>query len=213
MALPPSPCDGTERTEAAERILQAAKRLFAERGYDGVSIRDIAAAAAVSKANVFHHFSNKWELYSAVMENSSGSVRALLDRLPEDGAATADTLRQFAAGHLRCLFGEADATRLFIRQLLDTREAEDRQLAENLVERNFQQAVQRLRELQERGEVRADADPAQLALLLGGVNVAAFELQNVLRRIGAGNLLDDPEAFAQGTVRLLIEGILPRQPN
>lgn len=213
MSATPAPGDGPERTEAAERILLTAKRLFAERGYDGVSIRDIAAEAEVSKANVFHHFSSKWELYRAVMEDSSGAFQALLARLPEHDAATAELLQQFAAGHMRCLFGDADAGRLFIRQLLDKHEGEGRQLAENLVEENFRQALQRLRQMQQQGRLRADADPAQIALLLGGVNVAAFELQHVLRRSGAGELLDDPEAFAAGIVRLLTQGILPRNDH
>ena len=40
-------------------ILEAAERLFAQQGYDGVSMRTIAREAGVSKANIYHHFDSK----------------------------------------------------------------------------------------------------------------------------------------------------------
>jgi TetR/AcrR family transcriptional regulator len=60
-------------TEAAQRILAVAERLFGERGFNGVSISHIADAAGVSKANVFHHYSSKLSLYEAVLQR--GSIR------------------------------------------------------------------------------------------------------------------------------------------
>ncbi|HBE91853.1 MAG TPA: TetR/AcrR family transcriptional regulator, partial [Gammaproteobacteria bacterium] len=44
-------------------ILDAATRLFAERGFDGVSMRQVSEAAGVSKANIYHHFESKEALY------------------------------------------------------------------------------------------------------------------------------------------------------
>ena len=58
------------RPDAIERILEAAESLFSERGFDAVSMSDIAAAAGVCKANVFHHFTSKNELYIAVLRNA-----------------------------------------------------------------------------------------------------------------------------------------------
>jgi TetR/AcrR family transcriptional regulator len=51
-----------------EAILDAARTGFAERGYDGASIGDIARAVGIAKASVLHHFPNKEELYTAVFE-------------------------------------------------------------------------------------------------------------------------------------------------
>ena len=53
--------------EARERLLEAAARLFAERGFDGVTIRQIAAAAGVGHAGVNYHFRSKSELYGEVL--------------------------------------------------------------------------------------------------------------------------------------------------
>ncbi len=51
---------------AKERILDAAEHLFARHGFDGVSVRDITAAAGVDVALVSYHFGGKRELFAAV---------------------------------------------------------------------------------------------------------------------------------------------------
>ena len=51
-----------------ERILDAAERLFAQRGFYGVSLRDITQAAGVDVALVSYHFGGKRELFTAVFE-------------------------------------------------------------------------------------------------------------------------------------------------
>ncbi|MEA2964282.1 MAG: TetR/AcrR family transcriptional regulator, regulator of cefoperazone and chloramphenicol, partial [Alphaproteobacteria bacterium] len=53
--------DGTR-----ERILRTAERLFAERGFSGVSVRELAAAAQVNIASIGYHFDNKEGLLSEV---------------------------------------------------------------------------------------------------------------------------------------------------
>lgn len=51
-----------------ERILAAAERLFAVKGYDGTSIRDVAAAAGLRIANISYHFGPKEKLFETVIE-------------------------------------------------------------------------------------------------------------------------------------------------
>jgi AcrR family transcriptional regulator len=58
---------GTTRGGAVERILSTAAALFAQFGYNGVSTREIAAAAEVSEVTIYRHFPRKRDLYLAVM--------------------------------------------------------------------------------------------------------------------------------------------------
>ncbi|HEV8017641.1 MAG TPA: TetR family transcriptional regulator [Steroidobacteraceae bacterium] len=58
----------TAARPAKERILDAAERLFAQRGFHGVSLRDIAQAARVDVALSSYHFGGKRELFTAVFE-------------------------------------------------------------------------------------------------------------------------------------------------
>src|ERR1700746_4114937 len=55
--------DGTR-----ERILDAAERVFAYKGYDGTTLRDVAAEADVQLANIAHHFGPKESLFEKVIE-------------------------------------------------------------------------------------------------------------------------------------------------
>ncbi|MCX8072550.1 MAG: TetR/AcrR family transcriptional regulator [Candidatus Binatia bacterium] len=55
---------------AREKILAAAARLFAERGYESTSLAQVARAAKVSKALIFWHFDNKRQLYLSALQKN-----------------------------------------------------------------------------------------------------------------------------------------------
>lgn len=87
-----------EAGDSAERILQIlseSARLFATNGYDGTSMRDIAEACGISKSLLYHHFTDKDEIFARI---ALGSTRELyqfvFDRLPE-GATPTERLRAF----------------------------------------------------------------------------------------------------------------------
>ncbi len=68
-------------------ILLAAEKLFAQRGYHGVSIRDIATEAGVPLALVGYHFGAKHELYHAIFESWQPMIQSRLQSLHEAVAA------------------------------------------------------------------------------------------------------------------------------
>lgn len=57
------------------RLMQAAERLIAERGIDGVSVRDITAAADTNSASIHYHFQSKEGLIYALMEDRAARMR------------------------------------------------------------------------------------------------------------------------------------------
>jgi AcrR family transcriptional regulator len=73
----------TARAQQAERTRQAvltvARRLFAEHGFDGTSLRLIADTAGVSKANVYYYFRTKNAILAALLDDSVTRLGALLD--------------------------------------------------------------------------------------------------------------------------------------
>ena len=62
-------------TEGRERIIRAAFGLFAERGYYGVSISDVAESAGLVKSSIYHHFESKEALYVAVLSETCDALR------------------------------------------------------------------------------------------------------------------------------------------
>ena len=87
--------EGTESTERMLQILSESARLFATNGYDGTSMRDIAEACGISKSLLYHHFTDKDEIFARI---ALGSTRELyhfvLDRLP-DGVSPSHRIRAF----------------------------------------------------------------------------------------------------------------------
>ena len=90
-----APEDDGAVSEKVQFILDTGTTLFAQKGYDATSMRDIATAAGVSKALLYHHFASKEDIYARIAfsatRNLNDFVRA---RIPEDGPA-AEKLRAF----------------------------------------------------------------------------------------------------------------------
>jgi AcrR family transcriptional regulator len=90
-----------------ERILDAAEHLFAERGFDGASIRDVTTEAGVNLAAVHYHFGSKEDLLRAVLERvvvptNAERMRMMREAHAQPGGPTvADLLRAFILPELR----------------------------------------------------------------------------------------------------------------
>jgi AcrR family transcriptional regulator len=68
-----------ESPSTRELILDAGERLFADRGFTGVSMREIAAEAGLrNQASLYHHFRDKRALYEAVLGRGVGTIIALV---------------------------------------------------------------------------------------------------------------------------------------
>ncbi|MBW6400678.1 TetR/AcrR family transcriptional regulator [Roseomonas sp. HJA6] len=87
-----------EAIEPADRMLQIlthSARLFATKGFDGTSMRDIAEACGISKSLLYHHFTDKDEIYARIALGSTQRLCEFVqDRLPE-GASPPDRVRAF----------------------------------------------------------------------------------------------------------------------
>jgi AcrR family transcriptional regulator len=86
------PIGRRERKKAATRqkIADAALRLFRERGFDAVGIRDVAAEADVAVTTVFSHFASKEALvFDQDRDFEQGLVRAVSERAPQEGLVSA----------------------------------------------------------------------------------------------------------------------------
>lgn len=94
MVLFKLPDKDTEVTNVSkrDRILDAAEALFAERGFDGVTLRQIASSAGVDVALANYHFGKKLELFNAVFERRAALLnQSRLDALRKVQAEQADS--------------------------------------------------------------------------------------------------------------------------
>lgn len=195
------------RTEAARRILGAARKLFTERGFDGVSIRDIAARADVSKANVFHHFSNKARLYEAVLEDSRLTFDELLVDLADSSRRLDERLERFVLDDLRTMLRDPSSVNLFLRQMLNPPGNPQRLRAEETIGDGMTKLLETLQDaLHEDGH--EDRETALvLALTLLGAAFMHFQLRDVLPRLDPHGEGRDPDRYCASLIDLLRPGL------
>jgi AcrR family transcriptional regulator len=98
-----------------EQMLLAAHGLFAERGYAGVTMEEIAAAIGVTKPLLYNYFGNKERLYTACMERAGDSLTATV---ADAVAATASPGDALGAG-VRAFFSFLDSDRAAWAVLFD----------------------------------------------------------------------------------------------
>jgi len=84
------PSSEVDRPDRRREILVNAERLFAEFGYNGVSIRDIASAANVPIALVGYYFGRKEELFTTIFEHRLGYIEERIARLKAINLNTPD---------------------------------------------------------------------------------------------------------------------------
>lgn len=97
-----------ERGDARERLLAAAAHLFAERGYRGASVDEVAAEAGFSKGAVYWHFGSKEELLHALIEDRlAGRVEAMLARIT-DAPPEVDAGHEVGDRYMALLAGDAE---------------------------------------------------------------------------------------------------------
>ena len=90
----------TQKEATRNRVIEAAKELYDTQGYQGTTIREIAAHAGVSVGSVFTTFASKYEVLSQVMADRLDGLYAELDRvMPHLRGATVDRLRTMFAIH------------------------------------------------------------------------------------------------------------------
>ena len=86
-------------TETRARLLKAAERLFADRGFKKVTVRDICRAARANVAAVNYHFGDKLGLYREVMQSAIDGMRGTNDTAREAGVGQPpdEQLRRYIA--------------------------------------------------------------------------------------------------------------------
>lgn len=101
------PNEAVERPDRKQAILLAAERLFAQHGYHGVSIRQIADEAGVPLALVGYYYGQKQELFHAIFEHWSHTIHERLELLaqartqPRDGKSLERVVRAFVEPVMR----------------------------------------------------------------------------------------------------------------
>ena len=202
--------DSQEAPEGARRIAEVAAHLFARDGFNGVSMAALAREAGVSKAAIFHHFPSKEDLYFHVLKQACGELKAFLRDHVANHQDPKEAFEDFARFHMENLRRNPDVARLVMRELLEGDQDRLRALVEEVFGEVFQHLVALLREAQRAGRLAASHDPALVAGSLLNIQLFFAQTQAHWHHLPEVDFAGSPEAFNEGLLRLLEEGLLPR---
>ena len=183
-------------TTRRDELTREAARLFAERGFHGTSMGDLADALGVQKGSLYSLTGSKQALLLETMRGGARAFHAALDAVPQDAPAV-QRVRFALRGHLRVVAEQLDVATVFTREW---RYLEGESREEIVAERRRYEERWRalFREGVESGDLRTDLDAAAATLLVLSAANWAYTWLEPER---------DTDALADRFTAILVDGV------
>lgn len=170
--------DRTQRAERAraarrEELLDAARRVFSERGFKGTTIADIAEEAHVALGTIYLYFTSKEDVFAALSERFGAMIVRAIRDVPPEGRGLEDTVRRRIDNVFRMCAGNRDLVRLVVLntdpgsaaalRMRASREGRDRPI------------IEEVRAAVEAGAIRSGDADIMARLIQGLVSIAVYQ--------------------------------------
>ena len=196
--------------ERRASIVEAACRLFAEKGFRGVTTRELAASIGVTEPVLYEHFRTKRELYSAIIEDKASEGMQALEKTRARFADSADDYAFFtelADSILDWYTQDPAFVRLLLFSSLEGHELKD--LFHDRIRDCFEAVIAYIASRIEAGAVRP-VDPAVAARAFFGM-IAHYAMTSVV--FGYNRLPGSPREVLHQMVRIFINGLCKQDGN
>lgn len=200
-----------------QSILHAARKLFAERGLEATTVKEIGAAARLNPALIYYYFPGKEALYRAVLQEIGDALAATGGTALGQAASPPEAIRALVTAQAGFLMANPAAPKLIMRELLDhdARHAEGviLQLASGI----FSRLCAAIEAGQRTGEFRSDVEPR-----LAAISTIAQVVYFVVARpavgifLGHGDRAVPDEAtlrFARHAGDFAVGAVMSREPG
>lgn len=201
---PPKARPADAGTHAA--ILAAARRVFARRGVDGTSVREVADAAGVNNAMIYYHFHDKTGLYRAVLADSFITLDRIWEHPIFSGNARARLkIEKYIEEFIRFEHGNEDLRRILSIEFA-TCGRNCKWLADTFFSHGYEKLSTILTQGMRSGELKK-IDPAVALSCLIGMIVHSFIMQPVAELITGKNLDLSIKRFGKFATGLFFDGL------
>ncbi len=162
----------TDRSvDKRRRIVDSAIKVFAEKGYHGTRISDIARDAEIAYGLVYHYFRNKEEILDTIFRERWGGFVDAVQAIADDDRDVEGKLLAIAAVTLTAYRRRPEWVKILVFEIQRTQRFADPDRVK-LVGQLFGLIARVLREGQERGELRKDLDPTLACyIFVGGLDI------------------------------------------
>jgi TetR/AcrR family transcriptional regulator len=192
------PAKGNSKTEILERAIP----LFAEAGFNGVSMRAIAREVSLNAATIYHHFHDKQTLYIAAMAHAFARRSEILSAALASDASPEKRLKKFTGALCQLIYSDPDFGKLIQREILAGDETRLRLLAEQIFQGFFTSLLDLCR------EIGSGYDPNMLAVSVIGLVVYHYQVLPLRRHLeGSKPEHNEPRVVAEHVIHLLLQGI------
>jgi AcrR family transcriptional regulator len=189
------------------QILDAATEVFARKGYNRATIRNVAQAAGIADGTIYNYFANKADLLMGLLDRLNDTERRPEDLALASQAPMADYFRTYLRQRVEVLWANADLFRAVLPELLATPQLGQRYYDE-VIEPTMTLAEAAMGGLVASGNLRDLDLPLSMRIVAGSV-LGVMMLQLLGDETLATRWQEIPDVLAD----LLLHGLLPAMPS
>ena len=193
---------------STDRILDAARGEFAQHGFGGARLQDIAARAQLSHPTLLYHFGSKEGLYAAVIEQAMQDWAAMTSLAIADGKAGFDRVATLIDAGFAFFATHHDFVVIWRREAIEGGGRLEQAMADHM-RPFFSQAVEFLNREVAAGRLR-EHDPVELMQLAYGAVMSFFSDAGFRARLLDEEPLSDVERFRSALTAMLRDALAPR---
>ena len=142
-----------------DRILDVAESLFARKGYDGTTIKQIGGGSGLNPALIYYYFDGKEGLYKAVLQRFFDTVLAQGVAVLDGTAPPAEAIRRLLALQAEWLLARPNLYRLLVREMVDHDARHAQEIMLQMAAGPFQRLCRVIEQGQRSGAFRTDLEP------------------------------------------------------
>ena len=181
-APPASALAGRKRKRLRkEEIVAEATRLFAERGYEGASMGDLAERVGLRKASLFHHFPSKDVLYATVLTELMDGVKAAILGAATAEGSFAQRLDALTDALTSTLGAQPHAARLLVREAMDWGPVMKSGLG-RIINDVLAASLEFAKAGQREGVFNPELDPTHLIVTMIGIHFMPFVIGDIVEK-------------------------------
>ena len=193
--------------ESTEIILNKAEKLFADSGFGSVSMTNIANACNMSKANLYHHFSSKEDLYTQILIRAQKNTQNILEKTKKITGTYIEKIEFFINEHLNQMLKDPMKYKLLAREFSDLGLTSRAMPSVGLMEQNLSQIVDLIDQAKKTKEIIETTDSRLLAYQLLSPNLTYITHQNLFDSVFEGLGPSSNEDFSKTLTTNLLRGV------
>jgi len=190
-------------------ILAAARKVFAQQGINGTTVREVASAAKINNAMIYYHFRDKADLYRAVLSDSFSSLTDIwVDPIFLSPVSVRDKIKKYIEGYIRFQQVNEDLRRIMAMEFASS-SGNITWICEKYFADNITRLTALLKEGIRTGELKK-CNPSLAVTSLIGIIVHGFIMQPMAELVHGKKADLSPIKFGAFVTELFFKGLSKR---